>query len=70
MFSKAIFSGDKGNKARLHWTNFEKYVTSQQKYNTLASRDELHESFLSTLCGRAYYWFQTIRPTITNTYDL
>ena len=56
MFSKAIFSGDKGNEARLHWTNFEKYVTSQQKYNTLASRDELHESFLSTLSGRAYYW--------------
>ena len=60
MFPKTVFSGDNINDARQHWTNFEKYVTMQQRHNTLASRDELCEAFLSTLSGRAYHWFQTI----------
>ena len=70
MFPKVVFLGDNTNEARYHWTKFENYVTTQQKYNTLASHDGFSEAFLSTLSGCAYYWFQTIRHTITNTYNL
>ena len=37
MFPKTVFSGDNNNEACQHWTNFEKYVTTQAKHNTLAS---------------------------------
>ena len=53
-----------------HWTNFEKYVTTQTKHNTIASQNGLCDAFLATLSGRAYHWFQTIKHTITNTNDL
>ena len=46
MFSKTVFSGDNNNEACQHWTNFEKYITTQSKHNTLASHDELCEAFL------------------------
>ena len=70
MFPKTVFSGDNIIEAHQHWTNFKKYVTTQSKHNTLASCDELYETFLATLSGRAYHWFQTIRHTIRNTNDL
>ena len=45
MFPKTVFSGDSTNGAHQHWTNFEKYVTTQLKHNTLASCDELCKAF-------------------------
>ena len=69
MFPKTVFSGDNINEEHQHWTNFEKYFTTQWKH-TLASRDELCEAFLLTLSGTAYYWFQSICHNITNTHDL
>ena len=39
IFLKAVFSGDNVAEAKQHWTNFGKYVSTQQKYNTLASRE-------------------------------
>ena len=70
MFPKTVCSGDNINEVHQHWTNFEKYVTTQSKHNTLASHDELCEAFLANLSGRAYHWLETIRHTITNTNDL
>ena len=45
MFPKTVFSGDNNNEVHQHWTNFEKYVTTQAKHNTLASQDELCDAF-------------------------
>ena len=70
MFPKTVFSGDNTSEAHQHWTNFEKYVTTQAKHNTLASQDELCDAFLATLSERAYHWSQTLKHTITNTNDL
>ena len=70
MFPKTVFSRDNIIEAHQHWTNFKKYVTTQSKYSTLASHNELCNACLATLSGRAYHWFQTIRHTITNTNDL
>ena len=70
MFPKTVFLGDNVLEAKHHWTNFEKYVNTQQCYNTIASRAELCDAFANTLSGHAYRWFQTIHNDITNTYDL
>ena len=60
MFPKTVFSRDNILEAKQHWTNFEKYVNTQQHYKTIAS----------TLSGHAYRCFKTINDDITNTYDL
>ena len=70
MIPKKVLSGANVLDAKQHWTNFEKYVNTQQRYNTLASRMELCDAFSNTLSGHAYWWFQTIHNDITNTYDL
>ena len=54
MFPKTVFSDDNVLDAKQHWTNFEKYVNTQQPYNTLASRVELCDAFSNTLSGHAY----------------
>ena len=56
MFPKNTFLGDNVTEAKQHWTNFEKYVNTQQPYNTLASCAE----FANTLSGHVYLWFQTV----------
>ena len=69
MFPNTVYSGDNIIEACQYWTNFEKYVTTQSEYNILASCNELCETFLATLSGRAYHWFHTIEHTITSTND-
>ena len=39
--------GDSVLEAKQHWGNFEKYVNTQQCYNTIASMAELCDAFWS-----------------------
>ena len=60
IFHKTVFLGDNVLEAKQHWTNFEKYVNTQQHYNITASRAELCDAFANTLLCHAYRWFQTM----------
>ena len=70
MFPKTELLRDNVLEAKQHWKNMEKYVNTQQCYNTIASRAELCDAFSNTLLGHAYQWFQTVHNDIINTYDL
>ena len=48
MFPKIVFSRDSVLEAKQHWKNFEKYVNTQQHYNTIDSRAKLCDAFSNT----------------------